>query len=57
MGAVDMLFLFREEMQQWLEEAQEAPKHEALENVMEHLQAVENVYRYRRDQFQDEVSD
>jgi len=40
-GAVDILILLREEMEQWLEEAQDSSKREALENVVGHLQAME----------------
>lgn len=48
-GAVDILFLLREEMEQWLEEAQDNSKREALENVLGHLQAMEDEYKHRRD--------
>ena len=48
-GAVDILFLLREEMAQWLEEAQDESKREALENVVGHLQAMEDEYRHRSD--------
>jgi hypothetical protein len=33
-GAVDILSLLREEMEQWLEEAQDHSKREALANVV-----------------------
>ena len=48
-GAVDILILLREEMEQWLEEAQDNSKREALENVVGHLQAMEDEYKHRRD--------
>ena len=47
-GALDMLVLLREEMEQWLEEAQDDSKQEALENVVGHLQAMEEEYKHRR---------
>ena len=47
-GAVDIINLLREEMEQWLEEAQDASKQETLENVVGHLAAIESEYRRRR---------
>jgi len=47
-GAIDMICLLREEMEQWLEEAQDESKQEALENVVGHLGAMEEEYRHRR---------
>jgi hypothetical protein len=47
-GALDILTLLREEMEQWLEEAQDASKQETLENVVGHLAAMEEEYRRRR---------
>lgn len=55
-GAVDILFLLREEMAQWLEEAQDESKREALENVVGHLQALEDEYKHRRNELQDIVT-
>jgi hypothetical protein len=55
-GAVEILFLLREEIEQWLEEAQDDSKHEALENVLGHIQAMEDEYKHRRDQLQHKVS-
>ena len=46
-GALDMLTLLREEMEQWLEEAQDASKQETLENVVAHLEAMEAEYHRR----------
>ena len=54
-GAVDILFLLREEMEQWLEEAQDSSKREALENVVGHLQAMEEEYKHRRDKLKDKT--
>jgi hypothetical protein len=47
-GALDILTLLREEMEQWLEEAQEQSERETLENVVGHLMAMEEEYRRRR---------
>lgn len=55
-GAVDILFLLREEIAQWLEEAQDESKREALENVVGHLQALEDEYKHRRNELQDIVT-
>ena len=46
-GALDIIVLLREEMEQWLEEAQDASKQETLENVVGHLLAMEDEYRHR----------
>jgi hypothetical protein len=47
-GALDMLTLLREEMEQWLEEAQDPSERETLENVVGHLATMEAEYRRRR---------
>ena len=47
-GALDILSLLREEMEQWLEEAQDASKQETLENVVGHLAVMEEEYHRRR---------
>ena len=47
-GAVDILIILREEMEQWLEEAQDPSKQETLENVVGHLEALEVEYTRRR---------
>ncbi|MEJ2095520.1 MAG: hypothetical protein P8X93_10430 [Gammaproteobacteria bacterium] len=44
-----MVSLIREEMEQWLEEAQDESKQETLENVVGHLGAIEEEYRKRHD--------
>ena len=46
-GAVDILDILREEMEQWLEEAQDDSKHEALENVLGHIEVLDIEYRKR----------
>jgi hypothetical protein len=46
-GALDLLFTLREEFAQWAEEAQDASKLEALENVLGHIQGIEAEYKHR----------
>ena len=48
------LTLLREEMEQWLEEAQDASKQETLENVVGHLEVMEEEYHRRRRMLGDE---
>ena len=48
-GSLDILSTLREEFAQWLEEAQDGSKREALENVLGHIEALESEYRTRRD--------
>ena len=47
LGAIDVLTILREEMEQWLEEAQDASKQESLENVVGHITAMEEEYNHR----------
>ena len=51
-GALDVLTTLREELEQWVEEAQDDSKQEALENVLGHVESMETQYRERRDQAQ-----
>lgn len=46
-GALEVLFTLREEFAQWVEEAQDQSKQEALENVLAHIEALEGEYRIR----------
>ena len=55
-GALDVIVLLREEMEQWLEEAQDDSKQEALENVVGHLQAMEDEYKHRHADLQDKLA-
>ncbi len=48
-GALDVLFTLREEFAQWVEEAQDGERKEELENVYQHVRAMENEYRRRRE--------
>jgi hypothetical protein len=48
-GRLDLLFTLREEFAQWLEEAQDSSKREALENVLGHIEALESEYRTRQE--------
>jgi len=47
LGALEIIDLLREEMEQWLEEAQDESKRECLENVVAHIGAIEADYRKR----------
>jgi len=47
LGALDVLIILREEMEQWLEEAQDASKQESLENVLGHIMVMEDEYKHR----------
>jgi hypothetical protein len=51
-GGLDLLLTLREEIAQWLEEAQDDSKREALENVLGHLEAMEGEYRARQEALQ-----
>ncbi len=51
-GALDLLFELGEEFAQWVEEAEDGSKREALENVLGHIEALESEYRNRREQVQ-----
>ena len=46
-GALEIIDLLREKMEQWLEEAQNESKRECLENVVGHIGAIEESYRQR----------
>jgi DNA-binding transcriptional regulator GbsR (MarR family) len=54
-GARDLLFELREDFAQWVEEAQDDSKREALENVLGHIEALESEYRHRQEKLQKEV--
>ena len=51
-GALDIIDLLREELEQWLEEAQDESKRECLENVVGHIGAIEVSYRQRLNDMQ-----
>lgn len=51
-GGLDLLFTLREEFAQWVEEAQDASKQEALENVLGHIEGLEREYRRRQEELQ-----
>ncbi|MFN2187149.1 MAG: hypothetical protein ACK2T3_00120 [Candidatus Promineifilaceae bacterium] len=55
-GASDMISLLLEEMEQWLEEAQNESKQETLENVVGHLSALQEEYRRRRVSLEEAVA-
>lgn len=46
-GAMDVLFTLREEFAQWVEEAQDESKQEALENVLGHVEAIALEFKHR----------
>ena len=46
-GALNLIDLLREEMEQWREEAQDESKHECLDNVTAHIAAIEAEYKRR----------
>ena len=54
-GARDLLFELREDFAQWVEEAQDDSKREALENVLGHIEALEGEYRHRQEVLQKEA--
>ena len=54
-GARDLLFELREDFAQWVEEAQDDSKREALENVLGHIEALESEYRHRQEVLQKDV--
>jgi hypothetical protein len=54
-GARDLLFELREDFAQWVEEAQDDSKREALENVLGHIEALESEYRRRHEELQKKV--
>lgn len=47
-GALDVLFTLREELAQWVEEAQSEERKEELDNVYRHVMAMEQEYERRR---------
>ena len=51
-GGLDLLFTLREEFAQWVEEAEDDSKKEALENVLGHIEGLEREYRRRQEELQ-----
>jgi hypothetical protein len=56
-GAAKILDILREEFGQWLEEAQDESKQEALENVLGHIEAMENEYKHRAAEAKKQLGD
>jgi hypothetical protein len=54
-GALELIDILREEMEQWLEEAQDDSKRECLENVVGHIGAIEENYRNRLTEMKQKV--
>ncbi len=46
-GGLDILSTLREEFEQWVDEAQDKSKNEALTNVLAHIEVLEGQYRAR----------
>jgi hypothetical protein len=51
-GSLNVLVDLREEFAQWVEEAEDDSKHEALENVLGHIESLESEYRGRLEELQ-----
>lgn len=56
-GALNVLFELREVFAQWVEEAQDESKQEALENVLGHVEAIEQEYRRRHAELRAHISE
>lgn len=54
-GALDVLFTLREEFATWVEEAQNSERKEELDNVYQHVLAMEEEYQRRRVELQKKV--
>ena len=48
-GALDVLFTLREELAQWVEEAQNEDRKEELDNVYRHVAAMQEEFQRRRE--------
>lgn len=46
-GGLDLLSTLREEFAEWVEEAQDDSKREALENVLGHIEVMQTEYKTR----------
>lgn len=51
-GALNLLFDLRETFAQWVEEAQDKSKMEALENVLRQVKSIESEYKHRLQEVQ-----
>lgn len=49
-GALDVLFTLREEFATWVEEAQNSERKEELDNVYQHVLAMEEEYQRRHNE-------
>ena len=54
LGALEIIDLLREEMEQWLGEAQDESAKECLENVVGHIGSIEERYRQRLAEMREE---
>ena len=57
MGALDVLFTLREELAQWVEEAQSEDRKEELDNIYRHVAAMEAEYQRRRELAEKKLAD
>ena len=51
-GGLDLIDDLREEIAQWVDEAEDDSKREALENVLGHIENIETEYKRRQDELQ-----
>jgi F0F1-type ATP synthase membrane subunit b/b' len=49
-GALDLIFDLREEFAQWVEEAEDDSKKEALENALGHIESMEREFKRRQEE-------
>lgn len=51
-GGLDLIDELREEIAQWVEEAEDDSKREALQNVLGHVENIETEYKRRQKELQ-----
>jgi F0F1-type ATP synthase membrane subunit b/b' len=51
-GGLDLIDDLREELTQWVDEAEDDSKREALENVLGHIENIEREYKRRQEELQ-----
>jgi len=55
-GGLEILSILREELDQWVGEAQDESKYEALTNVLAHIEVLESQYRIQREKLEKQNS-
>ncbi len=55
-GAYEVLVTLREQFEQWAEEAEDDSKKEELENVLSHVEAMEDEYKARSEKLERQLS-